>query len=155
MSIVVIVTVVLTGLSSSLYAQGTDVIRDSAMRMLGASLLVPGIAAYCEEHVERNPGLLEAAKKWNGRNAAIMHQTVKAIKLTGGVSKEEKVLLDSLAFKLTKQFVDSDGNQKQVCRNFLFSIENGSLDLDRREDLADASKLIYSLRNGKFHPSRK
>ncbi len=153
MSIVVIVAVVLTGLSSSLYAQGADVIRDGAMRMLGASLLVPGIAAYCEEYVEKN--LLEAVKKWNGRNAAIMHQTVKALTLTGGVSKEEKALLDSLAFKLTKQFVDSDRNQKQVCRNVLFSIENGSLDLDRREDLADASKLIYSLRNGKFHSSRK
>lgn len=155
MSIVVIVAVVLTGLSSSLYAQGADVIRDNAMRMLGASLLGPGIAAYCEEYVEKNPGLLEAAKKWSGRNAAIMHQTVKAITFTGGVSKEEKALLDSLALKLTKQFVDSDRNQKQVCRNVLFSIENGSLDLDRREDLADASKLIYSLRNGKFHPSRK
>lgn len=145
MRLLFILVAVLVGLAPSLYAQDMGVIRDSAMRMLGASLLVTGVAAYCDQSIEKNPLILNAAKQWNRRNALIMDGTVRALKHTGGVSNEEKTLLDHLAFKMTKQFVDGEGNQKQLCRTAVTSIENGSLDLDKRLDLAEAYRLISSL----------
>lgn len=145
MRFVFILVAVLIGLAPSLYAQDEGAIRDSAMRMLGASFLVPAVAVYCDQNIEKNPLLLNAAKQWNRRNALIMDGTVRALKHTGGVSNEEKTLLDHLAFKMTKQFVDSEGNQKQLCQTAVASIEDGSLDLDKRADLAEACRLISSL----------
>jgi hypothetical protein len=115
------------------------------MRLLGASLLVPGVAAYCDQNVEKNPSLLQAALQWNKRNNGIMDRTVKALQRTGGISSKEKALADSLAFAMTKEFVNSEGNPEQLCRGAISNIENGSLDLDRRSDLSEAYRIISAL----------
>lgn len=123
-------------------AQDTRVVRDAGIRMMGASLFVPGIAAYCDESVASNKPLLKAAGDWNVRNKRLMEQTVAALHLSGALSREEKDLLDRVAYKLVKETVERESNRMQFCTNVTNVVDSGALDLDQRKDLAGARAMI-------------
>ena len=133
-----------TRFSASASAQSQLSLRDAALRVMGGSLVAPGVAAYCEKYVEANPSLLDAAQQWNRRNASIMKRTVEALKLSGGISNEEKDILGRSAFKWTKKLVENNNDRKEFCRNAVTNINNGSLDIDKMEGLTEAYKLVSS-----------
>jgi hypothetical protein len=129
----------------SVHSLDIQTVRDAAMQMMGASLFVPGLAAYCDKFVAPNAQLLDAAGKWTTRNTPLMKMIVKAVKRSGDTSAEEKSILDRFAFKLTKETVEAQPDPKEFCANLTGPVNDGTLDLDRREDLAGARKVIWDL----------
>ncbi|MEO6306864.1 MAG: hypothetical protein ABIO96_12595 [Nitrospiraceae bacterium] len=85
-------------------------------QIMGNSLAAPGVAAYCQKQVEANRSLLDAAQQWNRRNALIMKIALEALKPSGGISNDEKDLLDRSAFKWTKELVENKNDRKEFCR---------------------------------------
>jgi hypothetical protein len=51
------------------------------------------------------------------RNDSIMRKTIQALQTSGGMSNEEKGILDRYAFKMTKDLVESNEDRKLFCRN--------------------------------------
>lgn len=135
----------IANLAITTFAADTLTVREASMQMMGAGLVVPGLAAYCNEFVALNPKLLDAARKWNARNTLLMEKTVKTVKLSGDMSVEEKDMLDRLAFKAVKLLVEAAPDQKQFCTDLISAVSNGTFDLERREDLAEARGVILSL----------
>lgn len=109
---------------------------------MGASVFVPGIAAYCNEHVAANKPLLEAAKDWNVRNKRFMEQVISALRLNGDLSNDQKDRLDRAGYKLAKETINGEPDPILFCTNVTNVVKSGALDLDRREDLAEARTMI-------------
>ena len=73
-----------------------------------------------------------------------MKATVEILKLSGGLSNDEKDVLDRSAFKWTKELVENNNDRKEFCRNAVTNINNGSLDINKMEGLTEAYKLVSS-----------
>lgn len=129
-------------------AQEKMTVRDAALQMIGASVFVPGIAAYCNERVASNKPLLEAAGEWNLKNKEFMEQAMSALRLNGDLSKDQKDSLDRAGYKLVKEFIDGEPDPILFCTNVTNVVKSGALDLDRREDLAKARSTILTVSRG-------
>ena len=135
-------TLLTSSLSLHAVAQETMTVRDAAARMMGASAFVPGVAAYCNERVVSNKPLLEAARDWNVRNKRFMDQTISVLRVYGDISSEQKDRLNRAGYKLGKDVVEREPDPKQFCSDLTYVVKSGALDLDRREDLAEARTMI-------------
>ncbi|PZR93474.1 MAG: hypothetical protein DI537_10150 [Stutzerimonas stutzeri] len=103
--------------------------RDAAFRIMGASLNVPGSAAYCRSKGWLQDADLEPAVAWNKKHEAAMQKVIKVIEATGGVSKADRQALDRLAFKVIREQIE-DGDPMENCRNFVDALRSGGLDLE-------------------------
>jgi hypothetical protein len=111
-------------------------VRDDAMLLMGASVVVPGLAAYCNKEVGPNQALLDTAIEWNRRNHAAMLLVLRAIEWSGGMSGEDRKQLDTLAYRVVKKMVDESGGA--ICSEIVEPIATGKADLDVRADIAPA-----------------
>lgn len=89
-------------------------LKDDALALMGAIVLVPGIAAYCNKHVARNEELIEAASRWNEKNASFMKRIIHVIESEGGLSKAEKEIFDKMAFLMVKKRLSKPGTEKPI-----------------------------------------
>lgn len=119
-------------------------IRIDAIRLMGASLKIPGVAAYCEKYVESNPRLVEAAKAWNERHHELFLKILRTIEWSGGMSTAERELYDRFAYKLLKSEFDEEPDKAAYCRETLAAIESGDMDLDKSPVTADAARRIMA-----------
>ena len=142
---VIAILMVAATVSTAATEQEREFVRDDAMLLMGAGAWVPGIAAYCNKYVEPNQQLLEAAAAWNERHDFELEQTIRAIKWAGGLNQEEKDLIDRLAFSLLKKEVEAQEDKPGYCQKVAQLIEDGSFDLERREDTAPVIRRILEL----------
>lgn len=117
-------------------------VRVAALKLMGASLAVPGIAAYCQKLVEPNPQLIQAASNWNGRNHTLMLRILDAIRLTGGLSSIEKEAYDKEAYAGLIKGMEEERDKESFCREVPDIIASGQMDLDRRADLKGPLHLV-------------
>lgn len=113
-------------------------VRNDAMLLMGGSVMVPGVAAYCHEYVRPNARLVAAAVAWNSRNRVAMEAVVRAIEWAGGLSPAEKAKFDRIAFGYLKGTFDNDSNKPGLCTTFEVLITAGELDLASKADTAPA-----------------
>ncbi len=139
------VLLVVATVFGSARGQDRQALRDDAMLLMGVSVWVPGVAAYCNKYVEPNEQLLSAAKAWNQRHSKELETVVQVIKWTGRLSKIEKELIDRMAFKMLKQEVDAQQDRQNYCREIGQVLDRGILDLATREDTAPALRRIMAL----------
>ena len=127
-------------------AQGDDKesLRNDALLLMGASVLPPGTAAYCNKYVEPNDRLIAAAVAWNRRNDAALKQIVRVFQWTGGMSDADRVALDRYAYQLVKESVESEPDRAGYCRGIADQLDGGGMDLDRRDTTAPALKRIMA-----------
>jgi hypothetical protein len=125
--------------------QHRESVYNDAMLLMGAGAWVPGIAAYCNKYVEPNEQLLAAAVAWNKRHEAELKQTVRAIEWAGGLTQEEKNLIDGMAFSLLKKKVETQSDKAECCQFVAQSLASGTLDLANREDTALPLRRIMKL----------
>lgn len=149
-NVILLVSAALITSSLPLHAVAQDpmTVREAAVEMMGASVFVPGIAAYCNEHVASNKPLLEAAREWNVRNKGFMEQTISTLRLNGYLSKDQKDRLDRTGYKLVKETIDGEPDPILFCTNVTNVVKSGALDLERREDLAKARSTILTVSLG-------
>lgn len=115
-------------------------LRQDALTIMGASLVVPGVAAYCEKFVSANPDRIAAAATWNRRHDADMRLAIRVIGETGGMTKAARERFDRTAFRTVKQMVEMDGNA--ICADLEKVVSAGVLDLGKREDTAPALRRL-------------
>ncbi len=140
------VLMVVVTVTASVKEQDREAVRDDAMLLMGAGAGVSGVAAYCNKYVEPNQQLLSAAKAWNRRHKAQLQQLIRAIKWAGGLSKDEKDMIDRMAFAMLKKEVEAQPDKAGYCREMEQAIDQGILDLSRREDTAPALRRIMDLK---------
>lgn len=140
------VLMVVGAVAASVKDQDREALRDDAMLLMGAGAAVPGVAAYCNKYVEPNQQLLSAAKAWNRRHKAQLQQVIRAIKWAGGLSKDEKDIIDRMAFALLKKEVEAQPDKAGYCREMGQALDQGILDLSRREDTAPALQRIMDFK---------
>ena len=143
---VMVVIMVVSAITASVKDQDREAVRDDAMLLMGAGAWVPGVAAYCNKYVEPNQQLLSAAKAWNRRHKAQLQQVIRAIKWAGGLSKDEKDMIDRMAFAMLKKEVEAQPDKAGYCREMEQALDQGILDLSRREDTAPALRRIMDLK---------
>jgi hypothetical protein len=131
---------------SSAKAQDKQAVRDDAMLLMGMGTWVPGVAAYCNRYVEPNEALLSAAAAWNGRHQAELKQIVRALEWTGGLSKDQKALLDKMSISMLRREIDGQKDKAEYCRNVQQSTDQGKLDLWTLAQTAPAIERIMSLK---------
>ncbi|OKH87409.1 hypothetical protein [Thalassospira sp. TSL5-1] len=117
-------------------------IRNDAMQLMGASVWVPGIAAYCTKYVEASPEMIEEAASWSRRHDRDLRKIIAVIKATGGLSKDEKIQIDQMAMQALKAKVNSQQDKKGYCKQVEMNLQQGLFDLDNRADIASALKRI-------------
>jgi hypothetical protein len=132
---------VLLMVASPLCADDKQSLRDDAMRLMGAGVLVPGVAVYCNKFVEPNERLLTAAAHWSKRHEPLLRQIVRVFEWSGGMSAEDRDKLDRFAFKLVRQTVDGQEDKPGYCRHMASEIEAGNMDL-QNGSLADSVQRI-------------
>ena len=106
------------------------------LQLMGAGLAVPGIAAYCEKFVMKNPALIDAAKRWNERHDEVLKFIVSEIKRTGDLSADKKRQLNVLAYKALMKEMEAIADKVGYCRDAAKGIDAGDLDFSKREDTA-------------------
>lgn len=146
---VLTVFIVLAAVLSSEKANANGQTRDDAMLLMGAATWVPGLAAYCNKYVEPNKDLLAAAQSWNQRHNADLKKIVSVVKATGGLTKDEKRAIDQLTMRMLKQEVDSQSDKQAYCKQVETALTQRLLDLEQREDTAQAIKRVRAYRAGK------
>ena len=92
--------------------------------------------------IAKNPRLIEAAEQWNKRHWQFMERVVDIVERSGGLSAGEKDVIDRAGFALVEEEVESTSDKSVYCRELVEVIDNGTLDLTRREDTAAALKRI-------------
>lgn len=128
--------------------QGIDrqKVRDSALRVMGASVAPAGLAAYCDKYVARNPEILDAVEQWNKRNRAYMETTVKVMRWAGDLTSDERAQLDRAAMQTVKKMVESEEDRVSYCRALATALPTGAWDLDKIEGIASDLKTILSIK---------
>lgn len=139
--------IVATVATTSVSAENKDksAIRMDAFRLMGASLKVPGVAAYCEKNVGSNPRLMAAARAWNDRHHALLTKTVRAVEWSGGMSTAERAYLDRFAYKLLEAEFDSAPDKSALCNDILTAIEAGDMELAKSPVTAEAARHIMTV----------
>lgn len=140
------VLMVVVTVTASVKEQNREAVRDDAMLLMGAGAGVSGVAAYCNKYVEPNQQLLSAAKAWNRRHKEQLQQVIRAIKWAGGLSKDEKDMINRMAFAMLKKEVEAQPDKAGYCREMEQALDQGILDLSRREDTAPALRRIMDLK---------
>jgi hypothetical protein len=130
---------------SSAKAQDRQSVRDDAMLLMGVGTWVPGIAAYCNKYVEPNEDLLSAAAAWNSRHKAELNKVVRTLEWTGGLSRDEKALLDKMSIAMLRREIDGQKDKAEYCRNIQKAMNQGMFDLWTFEQTASAIERIMSL----------
>ena len=120
-------------------------VRDDALLLMGASVAVPAIAAYCNKHVAPNEELVSAAKAWNERHHDQLSKIVQAIEWAGGLTKEEKDLIDRMGFLVLKNEMEAKDDKPGYCESTAHTLDQGNWDLSKREDTAQALQRIMRL----------
>jgi hypothetical protein len=123
---------------SSVSAQSDKARSQDLLFLIGTSLAVPGIAAYCEKYIEKNPGLIAAAQRWNQRHQKVQELIIDGIKRAGGLSVEQKRKFDSEAFQLLKKEIEGERDKVAYCRDAARIIDAGDMDFSKRPDTAAA-----------------
>jgi hypothetical protein len=108
--------------------------KDYAITLMGPSVFVPGIAAYCDKNVERNQALIEAATNWNRRNAEFHRVIIQVLEEYGGLSKAEREAVDSMAYAMVRNEVEGATDKAAFCANIVDIVNSGQLDLDQMVD---------------------
>jgi hypothetical protein len=139
------VLMIVATISTRAEEQKRESVRNDAMLLMGAGAWVPGIAAYCNKYVAPNRELLEAAAAWNKRHESELEQTIRAIKWAGGMSEEEKDLIDRMAFYLLKKEVEAQTDKAGYCQQMAQAFEQGVFDLEGKGDTAPALGRIMGL----------
>lgn len=99
-------------------------------RML-ASLVPIGAAAICVKEYGEHVDLMDAAVKYNNRNEVAMQELVSETEAAGGMSHDEKDLLDREAYRAARSLIGRGPNAEQVCGNLAVRINSGEFDLDK------------------------
>ena len=135
--IVFTLPIFLIGLSS-VSAQSDKARLQDLLFLMGSSLAVPGIAAYCERYIVKNPALMDAAQRWNQRHLKVQEFIVEEIKRAGGLSAEQKRQIDTRAFQLLRKEINEERDKVGYCRDAAHIIDSGEMDFSRRADTAAA-----------------
>ena len=138
------VVIVILGASAVLSSKAADrqTVRDDAMLLLGAAAWVPSVAAYCDKYVAKNPEIIEAAISWNKRHRPQLDRIILAVDRSGGLTKEEKQIINRVAFAALRNEVEGQGDKIAYCQDISSAIAGGTLDLDRRDDTAAALRRV-------------
>lgn len=99
-------------------------------RML-ASLVPIGAAAICLKEQGENAGLMDAAIKYNSRNEVAMQELVSEIEAAGGMSPDEKDLIDREAYRAAHDLLNRGSGAEQGCSNLAVRISSGEFDIDK------------------------
>ena len=119
-------------------AQSDKARNQDLLFLMGAGLAVPGMAAYCEKFIVKNPALIDAAQRWNQRHLKILEKVVSGIKEAGGLSADEKRRLDVAAYKSLSKEIEEESDKIGFCRDAARLIDAGVLDFQNRSDTAAA-----------------
>lgn len=119
-------------------------LRMDALRLMGAGLKVPSIAAYCEKNVESNLDLMEAAKEWNKRHDELLKKAIRVIEWSGGMSAGERGLYDRFAYRLLKSEFEDQSSKAVHCRETLAAIKSGDMELEKNPVTAEAARHIVA-----------
>ncbi len=99
-------------------------------RML-ASLVPIGAAAICLKKHGENADLMDAAVKYNNRNEVAMQEPASEIEAAGGMSHDEKDLLDREGYRSARSLLGKGLGAEQGCSNLAVRINSGESDLDK------------------------
>lgn len=137
---VAILGALFSGPSVRAESDNTSRLREDAIVLMGASLVVPGVAAYCEKFIGPNADRMAAAASWNKRHDADMRLVIRVIEETGGMTKSLRERFDKTAFRMVKWMVEADNNA--ICTDLEEVVSAGVLDLAKREDTAPALRRL-------------
>jgi len=110
-------------------------LKRAAIKLATESMLVPGMAAYCNKYVNRNDDLISAAASWNKTHLNILKRVVDVLKSEGGLSKKEKKTLDIAAFRAVKKIVEGSKDKVKFCASLARIVLSGRLDFNQRSKL--------------------
>src|SRR5262249_18372766 len=130
--------VALLGMAGSSAAADKKALRADALLLMQAAVRVATGARYCDEHVQHNAPLLDAAKRWSERQRDVLERVAAFIEKSGGLSSGEKDAANRAAFAAWKG-LDAGG-----CDELLRNIESGTLDLDKSAETAAALQRIMA-----------
>jgi hypothetical protein len=115
--------------------------RDAALRVMGASVSVPGSVAYCRSKGWLRDVDLEPVVGWNKKHEGTMRKAIKVIEATGGMSASDREALDKVAFRVVKAQIE-DGDPKENCRALISGLRANALDLAVVPELKDALAIL-------------
>ncbi len=115
--------------------------RDAALRVMGASINVPGSAAYCRSKGWLQDVDLEPVVGWNKKHEATMRKAIKVVEATGGMSASDREALDKVAFRVVKAEIE-DGDPKENCRALISGLRANALDLAAIPELKEALAVL-------------
>ena len=103
----------------------TEQLRDSLLR----SLIPIGASAICMETFSENADIEAAAVAYNARNESEMKSLVAKIEALGGMSKDEKHLLDRKAYRAARELLNMGHGANENCKALPDRINAGEFDL--------------------------
>lgn len=103
--------------------------------LMGQSLVVPGIAEYCDQFVAKNPELVRAGIRWNERHAKVLEAIEREFKR---LSSDEKRKLNIPPYKELLKEIESRSDKIGYCKEIVQTINSGDLDFEKRADPAAA-----------------
>lgn len=115
--------------------------RDAALRVMGASINIPGSAAYCRSKGWLQDAELEPVVGWNKKHEGTMRKAIKVIEATGGMSASDREALDKIALRVVKAQIE-DGDPKENCRALISGLRANALDLAAVPELKDALAVL-------------
>jgi hypothetical protein len=118
-------------------------LRSIALYVIGVGgVWAPGIAAYCDAHVEKNPPLVRAAAEWRKRNREDLSKAIEVLHWSGGMTKEQKDSFNRSGAATVKREVEAEADRAAYCRRVADAMNSGRLDLDMRPDTAKMLQVL-------------
>lgn len=144
MTITTVGAIVLTWAGGWAFAQSSSLTqREAAMRVMGSSIFVVGTTAYCAKNYGLPKAELEYVAAWNTKHDAILRKAVAVVENTGGMSNEERSLLDKTALRLIKEYFAGE-NAKALCAQLIEGVKSGAADLSQMPGSKEALPVLMA-----------
>lgn len=128
-ALAVIVGVSALGIWGHVTKRSSNPQMDRLQERLLKSLVPIGAAAICIETFGETPDIMAAATAYNTRNEGAMRSLLAEIDALGGLSSEEKDLLDRKGDKAAKEFLDEGPGARENCKRLPERISAREFDL--------------------------
>jgi hypothetical protein len=125
----VLVGVSALGIWGNVTKRSSNPQMDRLQERLLKSLVPIGAAAICIETFGETPDIMAAATAYNTRNEGAMRSLLAEIDALGGLSSEEKDLLDRKGDKAAKEFLDEGPGARENCNALPARINAHEFDL--------------------------
>ena len=123
-------------------ADSTDPLVNDAVRLMASGLYVQNVTAYCTQQAGLDPVLLDAAARWAERNRAIADKAAEVAQTHGGLGAREQAMMSRFADEAIREDLGQRPDARSFCARLPGRLDAGTIDLDRRPELAPAVRRV-------------